>query len=496
MSRLARLGRDSLVYGVLDAANRFVGIFLVPLYTRVLSPADYGGFDLVNTLVAVAYTIFALGLDSALSFYYNAAGDGAPRRRAASTAMYTWVAVTLVGALLLVAARGPVSAVALPEVPRASYLLLLAALSLPLQAVTQVQMLVLRLRFSFRGYAVLSLGLLLTTVALNAWFVLYQGRGVEGILLAQLWARGLLAVVGLVVTRGDFAPGGDAALARRMVRYGAPLVLGNLSFWLVVYLERFALLRFATLADVGLFGVATRVATFVTLVSMAIDMAWVPFALSIHREPDAPVTYARALTWYLLLAGLAGTVLAVFAHDALVVLTTPQYYPAHVLVAPIVAALVLRGAFNIVAIGAFVRERTKDLSAISLATAGAHLLLLLALVPALGAMGAAAATLAARVLGLAVLHLRIGPLYPVPYAWGRIARMAAVFAAAAVAGTLLASQPLWVSLAAKGLLVVPLMLAALWLAGAVPRGELADLSARFRARRAGPAAAPVDADLP
>jgi O-antigen/teichoic acid export membrane protein len=182
------------------------------------------------------------------------------------------------------------------------------------------------------------------------------------------------------------------------------------------------------------------------------------------------------------------------------VLTTPQYYPAHVLVAPIVAALVLRGAFNIVAIGAFVRERTKDLSAISLVTAGAHLVLLLALVPLLGAVGAALATLAARLVGLAVLHLRIGPLYPVPYAWGRIARMAAVFTAAAVAGTLLAGQPLWISLAAKALLVVPAMLAALWLAGAVPRGELADLAARVRARRAGPpsaaAAVPVDADVP
>lgn len=496
MSRLARLGRDSLVYGVLDAANRFVGIFLVPLYTRVLSPADYGGFDLVNTLVAVAYTLFYLGLDSSLSFHYNAADGDGGRRRAASTALYTWTAAVAAGTLLLVLARGPVAAVALPEVPRASYLLLLAAVALPLQAVTQVQMLVMRLRFSFRRYAVLSLGLLLTTVALNAWFVLYQGRGVEGILLAQLWARGLLAVVGLVVTRGDFAPRGDPALARRMVRYGAPLVLGNLSYWLVVYLERYALLSFATLSDVGLFGVATRVATFVTLVSMAIDMAWVPFALSIHKEPDAPVTYARALTWYLLLAGLAGTVLAVFAHDALVLLTTPQYYPAHVLVAPIVAALVLRGAFNIVAIGAFVRERTKDLSGISLATSGAHVVLLLGLVPLLGAVGAALATLAARLLGLAVLHLRVRPLYPVPYAWGRIARMAAVFTAAAVAGTLLAGQPLWISLSAKALLVVPAMLAALWLAGAVPRGELAELAARFRARRAGPPAAAVDADVP
>lgn len=485
MSRLARLGRDSLFYGVLDAANRFVGIFLVPLYTRVLSPADYGGFDLVNTLAVVAYTVFCLGLDSALSFHYHAAGDeeGA-RRRAAVTALYAWGGATLAGALLLAAVRGPVAAVALPQVPGAPYLLLLAALSLPLQAVTQVQMLVLRLRFSFRRYAVLSLGLLLTTVALNAYFVLYLRRGVEGILLAQLCARGLLAVVGTLLTRRDFAAGGDRALARRMVRYGAPLVLSNLSFWLVVYLERYALLRFASLDEVGLFGVATRIATFVTLVSMAIDMAWVPFALSIHREPDAPATYARALTWYLLLAGLAGTVLAVFAHDALVVLTTPLYYPAHVLVAPVVAALVLRGAFNIVAIGAFVRERTDELTAVSLGSAAGHVLLLLALVPVLGALGAALATLAARVLGLAVLHARTRRLFPVPYEWGRIARMAAVFAAAAIAGAMLAGRPLWVSVAAKALLVLPAALAALWLAGAVPRGDLAALRAWLAARRA------------
>ncbi|HLM67416.1 MAG TPA: oligosaccharide flippase family protein, partial [Longimicrobium sp.] len=319
---------------------------------------------------------------------------------------------------------------------------------------------------------------------------LYLGRGVEGILLAQLCARGLMAVVGALLTRQDFSLTGDGALARRMVRYGAPLVLSNLSFWLVVYLERYALLRFASLDEVGLFGVATRIATFVTLVSMAIDMAWTPFALSIHREPDAPATYARALTWYLLLAGLAGTVLAVFAHDALVLLTTPGYYPAHVLVAPIVAALVLRGAFNIVAIGALVRERTRDLTAVSLGMTAAHVLLLLVLVPFLGAMGAALATLAARVLGLAALHLRTRALLPVPYEWGRITRMAAVFAAAAVAGSLLAGGPVWASLAAKSLLVLPGMAAALWMVRAVPRGEVAALWARLAARRA---AAPAEA---
>ena len=261
----------------------------------------------------------------------------------------------------------------------------------------------------------------------------------------------------------------------------------------MLYLERYALLRLGSLTDVGLFGVAARVATFVTLVSMAIDIAWTPFAMSIQRDPDAPAVYARALSWYLLLAGAAGTVLAVFAREALAVLTTPAYYGAAVIVGPVVAALVLRGASNIVSIGAMVTGRTRAVSGAALVSSAFQAACLLALVPLLGAVGAALATMGARLLAVVVLHLRTRRDYPVPYAWGRIAWMGAVFAAAVLAAQAASQLGLWPGVAVKAGVILPATAVALLATGALPLDEARALLAMVRSRlsRARGAAAPA-----
>jgi O-antigen/teichoic acid export membrane protein len=491
-SRVAQLGRDALVYGVLDVANRFVGIFLIPLYTRVLVPAEYGILDLVLTLVSIVYVVWSVGLDSALSYRYNRVDSEDEKRRVATTALATGTVLTIAGCAVLILMAGPVARLAIPGVAGAQYLLVLGALALPFQMVTQTQMLLLRLRFAFPRYAILSLGLLLTTVALNVWLVLFLRLGVEGILLAQLGSRALLGLVGFHVCRTEFSREISPGLAPVLVRYGAPLVLANLSYWVVLFLERYALLRMASATEVGLFGIATRVATLVTLVSMAIDIAWMPFAMSIHRERDAPRTYARIFTYYLIAAGLTGTLITVFAREALVLLTQPAYYSAYLVVGPIAGALVVRGAVNIVAIGAMITERTGLLSRSSVVATAFHAVLLLLLIPQAGALGAAFATLLARLAWLGALYVPTQAVFPIPYEWRRIGSVALVLGVSCVLGTVAGQLEFWTGVVVKVLLIVPGTLAALLLTRGVTVAEVqiaGALIARRLARGRAPAAA-------
>jgi O-antigen/teichoic acid export membrane protein len=479
---LGRLFGDSLRYGALDAANRLGAVLLVPLYTRVLAPADYGVMDLVLTLGMVALGAFFLGQDHALLVRWNQAPDAARRREVASAAAAAAVLSVTAATAALLAARGTVARVVVPGAPAAEELVALALLALPLLAVNHVQLTVLRMRRAFGAYAALSVGTLLLTLALNLWLLLGEGTGVRGVLLAQLLARAAAVAAGTALTRGDFAPRVSLPLARDLVRYGAPLAVGAVTWWALLFAERFAVARLATLDELGRFGVAARVAAVVSLVTVAVDYAWSAFAPAIQHQPDAPRTYARALGVYVLLVGGAATLLTVFAREALALLSTPAYAGAERLVGPLAAALVLRGATNLVAVGAMLTGRTRVVGGASALAALVDVALLAALVPVLGAMGAAVAGVVARAVALAWLHLRTRAAYPVPYPWGRLARTAAVFVAAAAAAQAASRLGLWQGVAVKALLIVPGAAAALVLTGAVTRGEAGALLARLRPR--------------
>ena len=56
LKHLKQLAGDSLIYGLSGVVSKMIGIFLVPVYTRLFFPADYGIINLINT------TFFLIGI--------------------------------------------------------------------------------------------------------------------------------------------------------------------------------------------------------------------------------------------------------------------------------------------------------------------------------------------------------------------------------------------------------------------------------------------------
>src|SRR5690242_20081020 len=74
-ARLARLSKDSLIYGLGGAAARYTGLLLLPIYTRVFRPDEYGILESIVNLSALLLAITMLGLDGAAPLLYFATDD-------------------------------------------------------------------------------------------------------------------------------------------------------------------------------------------------------------------------------------------------------------------------------------------------------------------------------------------------------------------------------------------------------------------------------------
>src|SRR5207248_6534638 len=110
------------------------------------------------------------------------------------------------------------------------------------------------------------------------------------------------------------------------------------------------------------------------------------------------------------------------------------------------------------------------------------------LIPTFGMMGAAAAALIAFVFQC-TLQVVVGHrLYPIPYEWGRIARLTAVGVAIYFAGAAITWSSVPAALVGKGLLLLtgPLLLYAI---GFFEPGEMARVKMLFADFRRGRAAA-------
>ncbi|MBK9483526.1 MAG: hypothetical protein IPO02_16455 [Bacteroidetes bacterium] len=78
---LKQLAGESLIYGISSMLSRFSGIFLVPLYTRLLLPADYGALSLVNSTFYFIIVLAVFALDSAAARWYYDTEDINERKK-------------------------------------------------------------------------------------------------------------------------------------------------------------------------------------------------------------------------------------------------------------------------------------------------------------------------------------------------------------------------------------------------------------------------------
>ena len=63
-TRLKALGGNLVVYGIGDAATQIISFFLLPIYVRYLSPADYGVLALLLTVEVATKVLFRWGIDA------------------------------------------------------------------------------------------------------------------------------------------------------------------------------------------------------------------------------------------------------------------------------------------------------------------------------------------------------------------------------------------------------------------------------------------------
>src|SRR5215470_2674939 len=91
MSRLKQLGKDSLIYGLGAVVAKGVGFLLLPVYTRIFPPADYGTIEMLSTIAGFLSALLAMGMDSAQSLYfYQCKQDGKQAQAALISAILQW----------------------------------------------------------------------------------------------------------------------------------------------------------------------------------------------------------------------------------------------------------------------------------------------------------------------------------------------------------------------------------------------------------------------
>lgn len=443
---LEKLAKQTAVYGISTIVVRFLSYLLTPYYTRVFGQETYGVVTDIYALIPLALTLLTMGMESSYFRFSAKAEEAGGDVKAAKRRLFatTWGVTSLAAAVFFLATAffrdGIARMMGEAYVAHPEYVVWVGLIIL-----FDVWACIPFSRLREQGRAMTFVGLKAMNVVLNVALAFGFGAaglfatdfGVGWVFVANLIASVVtwLAILG---TADRTVPKINWALLAAIFAYSLPLLVGGLAGTANEFIDR-QLIKYlvpeGAMAQLGIYGAITKIAVVMMLFYQMYRLAAEPFFLSNFRKSDFVAMNAAALKYYVMASMLIFLGIALF-RDVFALIVGRSFREGIFILPVVLGANVLTGVWLNLSFWYKREERTQLAVWVTFTGLFFTVVMNVALVPALGYVGAAWARLASEAAMVGVSYWLNRRYYPTPYDLRRIGEYVAlglgVFFASAV----------------------------------------------------------------
>ncbi|MFQ5799283.1 MAG: polysaccharide biosynthesis C-terminal domain-containing protein [Bacteroidota bacterium] len=436
LEKLKRLGVETAIYGISTVLGRFLIFLLVPFYTHILPTGDYGVVAYLYAYIAFLNVIYGYGMESAF-FKYASTLELGDRKQTFSTPFASVLFTSFLFSLFIDFSASNIAG--LLEIGSGNAILIqLAAWILFFDAISVIPFASLRLDRKPVRFALIRLINIIVNLTLNVVLLLHFHLGIIGIFMSGLVSSALTFMLLLPTIFRNFSFEYLPLIHKELLKFGLPYLPSGLSWMVIQVIDRPILRSLTDESTVGIYQASYKLGIFMLLLVNMFDYAWRPFFLSNAREQDAKAMFSRVLTYFALASAVVVLILSLFIEDIVKVqffgrsLIHPNYWGGLGIVPVILLAHVFSGVYIIFTPGIYIEKKTYHLPYIVGIGAMINVVANYLLIPVLGMMGAAYATLLSYLSMAVALYVVVQRFYHVEYEFDRVAKIALSLAVAMI----------------------------------------------------------------
>lgn len=428
---ILRLTKQSFIYGIGQVLSKAIVIILLPIHTDKLTTDQYGVFNILLLFIGLMAIIYSFGLNTAFLQFYLLEPDQKNKDKYFTTAFVATLVIAAVLSLFVYSFREPVSNLLFHSVQYQDLMNLVIGI-LSFDAFILLSKNILRAEERPAFYASVSLVNVAINCILNIKYVVHDGLGVKGILLANLLASGLTFILLLPIIFKHLKASFSKDMLNRMLKFGLPFLPSALSIFLIDSVDRKLIERFLGLEAVGIYGAGYKISLVIKLFINAFNVAWVPFFLSIANDQNAKNIFSKILSYFTIISSLIFLIFTMFVEQIVRLkffgysIVGKEYWAGTQIVPIVILAYVCYGFYVNFQVSVFLKHKTKYFAYINVAGAVTNIVGNLFLIPKFNIMGAAYATLLAYLLMAVLLYFITQQIYPIRYQLTKVLKISLI----------------------------------------------------------------------
>lgn len=297
------------VYTLGIILRHIASFIMLPIYTRCLTPSDYGIIELLTMVLNFVGVLVGLRLAEGIIRFYCLAKTDQERKEVISTSIYIAISFNAIGVLFVISLSSVFTKFLLGS-DEYQFLLILFSITLLMSSFQQVVLTFVKIKQKPWIFISMSLLLLVSQLSFNIFFVVIKEMHIQGVVYSALLSSSLVAFVQCFYVFPLVGIRFSVDIAKRLLNYSLPLILAGLCAFYITFGDRYFLRVFSDLSQVGVYALGYKFGF------LLFAFAWDPFAkiwdtqrYEIYKKPNAIRVYQSTFVfisffWFSVALGL------------------------------------------------------------------------------------------------------------------------------------------------------------------------------------------------
>jgi len=315
LGKIKQLAGQTAVYGLSSIIGRLLNYLLVPLYTNIFSTGEYGVVTELYAYLSFLIIVLTYGMETGFfRFWESEKGN----LKVYSTSLISLFVSSFVFIVLVIVFSKPIASVL--EYNNHSEYVIWLGIIIGFDALTAIPFAYLRQQNKALKFALIKLINILIFIGLNLFFLLlcpllikngikipnwiYSSEvGVGYIFISNMFASVITLILLIPTMKIKFSF--DAVIWKKMLLYSLPLLIAGLAGMVNETFDRAMLKRLLTdtstaMEQLGIYGANYKVSILMTLFIQTFRYAAEPFFFSQAKEKNAKELYAQVMKYFII----------------------------------------------------------------------------------------------------------------------------------------------------------------------------------------------------
>ena len=321
-----RFFKDFAVYGLASMLGKLAAVFLMPVYTNILTKEEYGAMALITSVKGIIDLISNLNIHSGIARdYYE---EGIDRKRLVSTGFLSILSLSLTVMLggLLTRDFWSGKVLGLNEVFWPAFMVML--MTIPAGSLMSYFAILTRFKKKPVLYAVGTVLQLLIQIGVSVVGVVVLRAGIISVFLGFFISELVTVIYFAILNREYISFQFDKEILCRALVFSLPTLPAILAGWLDSSMGQILIGKYVSVEELGVYSVALSLASVFTLISTAFQNVWSPFLFENYKKPDFKQNIRRLFSIMALALVTISLFLSLFSREIVLLLSNERYLDA------------------------------------------------------------------------------------------------------------------------------------------------------------------------